>query len=153
MSHSDTDVVPSATFDLSTRLLEFALHELGWLITIVPLSFLTQHDEVCAAQRRTSSKRYLDVTSLSRTRPAWTSLYLGLLSTGMLYARKEATARWGVTVDRKAKLAHMWFRGAIANLLAQSLCFAKPTLLHLQTFCVLTLLFQPFGWVLTEPYH
>lgn len=122
---------------LSTQLVRFALDELGWVISIVPCTFHIQHDHLWQIPS-------FDFEQLAVSRPAWTSLYLAILSCGLVYVRSERANLWGVPPEYKWSLARAWFDAAIKIMSDGSLCLLKPNLVFLQTFCVLTLVTQPF---------
>lgn len=110
------------------------------MIAIVPPSFIIEHSHLWETTA-------FDLLEMNKSRPAWTSLYLSLLSYALVYVREERATAWGVTPDFKWLLARSWFDAAIKLMFDGARCLTKPTLTYLQTFCVLTLVTQPFKWV------
>lgn len=132
-------------YELSRQLVNFALDDLGWLIAIVPMTFKDQHDHVWASQTTpTGPPMSLEVASLFRTKPCWTAMYLAVISCGLLYVRQDRASSWGIEARQKMHMARLWFRASVNIMLSGAAGLAKPTLQHVQTFCVLCLLTQPF---------
>ncbi|EIW67166.1 hypothetical protein TREMEDRAFT_64406 [Tremella mesenterica DSM 1558] len=138
--------LPLPTFELSRQLLDFALDELGWLIAIVPMTFKNEHELAWQYQTAQSGpSESLDVANLFLHRPAWTAMYLALVSCALVYVRQDRAYEWGVPPRQKMYLARLWFRAGVNMMLSGAASLARPNLMHLQTFCVLTLLTQPFN--------
>lgn len=139
--------IPIPSRQLSQGLIDFALDELGWLISIVPPSFKAQHDQVWQEFQVNVIRQAqtLDLPAVFRTKPAWSALYLSILAVAALYLRADrAQSSFGLSADRKMTLAKFWFRASVNVMLDRGACMIRPSLEFLQAFCVLTLLTQPF---------
>ncbi|WVQ82885.1 hypothetical protein IAT38_005021 [Cryptococcus sp. DSM 104549] len=149
-------------YALAHRLLTFAFTSLGYLICPVPYSFLGQvttlylslpstsfHHSASPppsifSQPQPNSHPQIPIAALIETRPAWSALFLSMLSAALVYVPEGTAEDWGVPRAQKYLLARLWFRAAVNTMLNGAMCLAKPRLIHLQTFCAMTLVFQPF---------
>ncbi|WVQ96894.1 hypothetical protein IAU59_004001 [Kwoniella sp. CBS 9459] len=139
-------------YDLNLALLDFAFEELGWLICPVPASFKNQVASIRSTAPNpklhpnslSSVIEYIDIPHLVRVRPSWSALYLAVISAALLYMPSPRASLYGIPPEQKFGLARIWFQASLNTMLNGATCLAKPALVHLQTFCVLTLLFQPF---------
>lgn len=86
----------------------------------------------------------MPLDTLSRSQPGFTCLYLACVSCALVYARREKATSWGVPEHLKWSLAKLWYDGALHTMLTGARCLEQPKLVYLQTFCVLTLMTQPF---------
>ncbi|OCF30964.1 hypothetical protein I316_07370 [Kwoniella heveanensis BCC8398] len=143
-------------YDLNLALLDFAFEELGWLICPVPASFKDQvalirstaqnpilYSSSMPALNQSPVIEYIDIPQLVKIKPSWSALYLAIISAALLYMPSARAAQWSIPPEQKSTMARIWFQASLNTMLNGATCFAKPALIHLQIFCVLTLLFQP----------
>ncbi|ODO05040.1 hypothetical protein I350_05652 [Cryptococcus amylolentus CBS 6273] len=138
--------------ETSSHLLSYVFTHLGWLLCPIPSSFQAQASFIFSPNSPSPFSHLHTAKSLAEARPSWSALYFALISVALVYAPAELLEGLGIGVEQRSFFARLWFRAAVSTMLDGGSCLVKPSMIHLQTFCVLTLLFQPFEHYTGERY-
>ncbi|ODN88837.1 hypothetical protein L198_06639 [Cryptococcus wingfieldii CBS 7118] len=133
--------------ETSYHLLSYVFTHLGWLLCPIPSSFQDQASFIFSPDSPSPFSHLHTAKSLAEARPSWSVLSFALISVALVYAPAELLEGLGIGVEQRTFFARLWFRAAVSTMLDGGSCLVNPSMIQLQTFCVLTLLFQPFDYM------